>query len=436
MNVLDAAEERLRYILNEFDQVYLSISGGKDSGIMACLANKVAMEQNTTFDLFILDIEANYQKTVEYMEYLKSLPAVREVYHFCLPFYEDNCTSVFQPQWMMWNPKERSKWIREMPEDAITLKKLDSKLYSYYLKADGNPDKFMRYFQLWYQQQYAQQKIACGIGIRAQESVQRYSAVTKGMNKYKGLNWTNTVNDFITKFYPIYDWSVEDVWGAVALNDYQYNQVYERMYKMGEKLYNMRICQPFGLQQRKGLEQFAKIEPETWRKVVNRVSGANFGNLYSKTSILGHYKTKKPAHMSWQEYTVFLLESLGLYSSGLRDHYYRKISILMNYYKKYFDMDIADIQEEATREQWLEDERLWHNWKGIARALEKNDFALSTRNYSLTKKDEEELYELARQYKGVLGLENLKGKKYKNIVEKIQVEEKKNDRTKRLSPTI
>lgn len=434
-DVLEAAKNRFEIIFLECDQVYFSISGGKDSGVMVYLANEVAMEKHVVFDLFILDIEVNYKKTIEFIEKIKRLPAVRDIYHFCLPFYEDNCTSIFQPQWMMWNPKEKDKWVREIPSDAITLQDLDSPLHNYYLKSNLNPDRFMRYFLLWYQQKYSSQKVACGIGIRAQESLYRYNAVKNGLNKYKNYNWTNQIGDNCFNFYPIYDWSVEDIWGAVSLYDFEYNQVYEGMYKMGMNLHEMRICQPFGLQQRKGLEQFAKIEPETWSLVVDRVSGANFGNLYAKTSLLGHNKTSKPKNMTWQTYAVFLLESMGLYSEGLRNHYHRKIRILMDYYKKNFHMTVEDMPDNATRKQWLQDERLWHNWKGIARALEKNDFALTTRSYSLTKADERELYELHQQYQSMLGIELLKGKQYGNIVKKLKVEAKSNDKIIHLSPT-
>ena len=80
----------------------------------------------------------------------------------------------------------------------------------------------------------------------------------------------------------------------------------------------MRICQPYGLQQRKGLSQYALVEPDTWEKVVNRVSGANFGRLYARTSLLAHYNTQKPAHMTWQEYAVFCWNRLGYIPKSAR----------------------------------------------------------------------------------------------------------------------
>lgn len=70
------------------------------------------------------------------------------------------------------------------------------------------------------------------------------------------------------------------------------------MLRLGVPLSEKKICQPFGLTQRRGLDQFGKLEPELWEKLVNRVSGANFGSIYSKTSLLGYLKTQKPNHFN------------------------------------------------------------------------------------------------------------------------------------------
>lgn len=415
-NVLHAARKRLRFIFSEFDHVYFSFSGGKDSGVMLMLAEEIAKEMNRRFDVLILDIEANYTDTVRFIDRVKQLSCIHKIFHFCLPFYEDNNSSIFQPQWIMWNPEEEDKWIQPMPEDAITLEKLDDRLLKLFFKCDGNPDKFLQYFSNWYHEVHNFESIACGIGLRMDESLVRYTAIKHGRNKYKKRPWINRYIPGIYKFYPIFDWKFDDIWAAVYQFNWDYNKVYDRMYKIGTPFRKMRICQPFGLHQRIGLEQIAKIEPLIWERVVNRVSGANFGSLYSKTSLLGYSKTKKPAHMSWQEYVIFLLESYGLYTPILRDHYYRKFKILMAYYEKNFQMTIDDIPEEASKKEWEKNERLWHNWKALARVLEKNDFALVTRQYSLTKIDEQELYHLYDEFQGALGIQSLNGKVYKKII--------------------
>lgn len=419
MNVFDATLKRLEYIFEEFDKVYFSFSGGKDSGLMVQLANLVAEKLDRNFDLLILNIEANYTATVDFIKKIEQLPRVQNIYHFCLPFFEDNNTSFFQPQWKMWDPSEKEKWIHSLPKNAITLENIDDGLKKYYSLSNGNPDRFLRYFQNWYKEQYPQSAISCGVGIRAQESLHRHSAVTKGENKYKNRCWINITLEGNILFYPLFDWKVGDIWAATFKCELEYNYIYEKMYKIGYKYRDMRVCQPFGLQQRKALNQFAELEPETWDKLVKRVSGVNFGNIYGKTSLLGLNTSQKPSFMTWQRYSIFLLETLGLYSPLLMNHYYRKICILFAYYKNTYNMDIQDMPDESKRKDWIKDERLWNDWKGIAKALEKNDFVLSTRNYSLTKKDEAELYEMFKEYKDFLGINQLKGKKYENIVQKI-----------------
>lgn len=73
----------------------------------------------------------------------------------------------------------------------------------------------------------------------------------------------------------------------------------------------------------------------------------NFGNIYCKTTALGNIKSCKPEFMSWQEYTVFLLESIGIYNRDLMMHYYRKIKKFMIWYKNKYSVDIENIPDIA-----------------------------------------------------------------------------------------
>ena len=56
-NVLEAAFERLEIIFNNFDNVYFSVSAGKDSSVMVQLANIVAKRLNKKFDVLFVDLE-------------------------------------------------------------------------------------------------------------------------------------------------------------------------------------------------------------------------------------------------------------------------------------------------------------------------------------------------------------------------------------------
>lgn len=407
-DVLSASFERLEYIFNEFEHIYFSISGGKDSSVMVQLADMVAQRMGRTFDVLFLDQEAIYTCTEEEVERLKLLPSINEFYHICLPFYEDNAVSVFQTQWKMWDPDNEELWVREFTEKAYN----NVAFWGDYF--DENPDIFMKNFAKWYRDT-KEGKVACGVGIRSDESLNRFRAIAFGKNVYNGKNWTTKLATDIYNFYPIYDFSTADVWGATFKYNFSYNEFYELLYKNGTSIHEMRICQPYGHDQKAGLNQFALIEPDTWHKVVNRVAGANFGNIYAKTSLLGHNGTSKPDHMNWEEYAVFLLESLSLYSPELTDHYVRKIKILMAYYKKEENKKEIKWVDEATPSEIKENELNWYNWKRIALAIEKNDYELRTCQYALTRKDEEEMYVIAEKWGKLLGIKNKNTKPYRSL---------------------
>ena len=120
-DVLQASLERLEVILTEFDNVYFSVSGGKDSSVMVQLANIVAQKLNKKFDILFIDLEAQYQYTVEHIEEMKRLSQVRDFYHIALPMALRNAVSVLQPKWICWEEESKDLWVRPLPEDSINI---------------------------------------------------------------------------------------------------------------------------------------------------------------------------------------------------------------------------------------------------------------------------------------------------------------------------
>lgn len=130
------------------------------------------------------------------------------------------------------------------------------------------------------------------------------------------------------------------------------------------------------------------------------LTGVNFGNIYCRTSALGNIKSTKPDFMTWQEYTVFLLESIGIYNRDLMLHYYKKIKKFMFWYKKRDGIGISQIPEEEPLK--LENQKKVISWRRIARAIEKNDFYLRRLSFAQTKTDDEELRRLAHTWDNLL----------------------------------
>ena len=161
------------------------------------------------------------------------------------------------------------------------------------------------------------------------------------------------------------------------------------------------------------------MEPETWEKVLNRVEGVNFGNIYCRTSLLGNIKSEKPDGMTWEQYAVFLLESIGMYAPEVRDHYYEKIKTFLKWYEKK-GINVEDIPDETDRK--MEGAKKAASWRRIARAIERNDFWMSRLSFGETKKDVEKLFELKKKYRNIIKPECTDNKRLKAVAERMENE--------------
>ena len=394
-NVLEACFERLEYIFAEFDNVYFSVSGGKDSSVMVQLANIVAEKLNKKYDVLFMDFEAQYQLTIDHIEELKKLSCIRTFYHCCLEWNEDNGVSIFEPEWITWDHTKKDIWVRDMPENVINR---DNCPFDFY--HDGMEDfDFTKLFTEWYIKKNGT-KVACGVGIRSDESLNRFRTIaTQEKGMYKDLRWTTAICENGYNFYPLYDWHTEDIWGGVAKFNLTYNEVYELMYKNGLSIHEQRLCQPFGMDQRQGLDQYKAIEPEIWEKLLNRVSGVNMGSLYCRTKLLGHLGTCKPSHMKWEEYSIFLLESIGLYCPEIMYHYIDKIKRTLWWHKSKYGNPVTDDEEPGTKGK-----KEFCSWMLIAKALEKNDFWFKSLYFAETKKGYAYLEQVKQRYNKILNI--------------------------------
>lgn len=127
--------------------------------------------------------------------------------------------------------------------------------------------------------------------------------------------------------------------------------------------------------------------------------------------------------MTWEEYTVFLLESIGIYNSDLMLHYYRKIRKFAYWYKKRDNIDMSDIPNEADSK--LETQKKVISWRRIARSIEKNDFYMKRLCFTQTKTDDEELRRLIHKWDNLLTETTVSDDK--DLLNFIEEEVKKND---------
>ena len=89
-NVYELAQERLKVIFNEFDNIYVSFSGGKDSGVLLNMCIDYIRRNNLKIRLgvFHMDYEIQYKMTIDYVDrILEANKDILDVYRACLSGY-------------------------------------------------------------------------------------------------------------------------------------------------------------------------------------------------------------------------------------------------------------------------------------------------------------------------------------------------------------
>lgn len=417
INVYDATIERLKYTFENFDNICVSLSGGKDSSVMIQLTQKVSEIYGKKYDVLFIDMEAQYLLTLEHINELKSLKNIREFYHVALPLSLRNAVSIFEPRWLCWEKEVKEKWVRPLPIDSINE---DNNIFEFY-KYAMEFEEFVPEFTKWYSKKHNNSMCASLVGIRSDESLNRFrTIISEKKDRLNGLGWTTRNKPLENSYsvFPIYDWRTEDIWTCVSKLDLSYNYVYELMYKNGLGIHQQRLCQPFGDDQKNGLDQYKAIESQNWERLLMRVSGVNFGNIYCRTSALGNIKSIKPEHLSWEEWSMYLLESIGIYNPDLEKHYRNRIKKFFKYWEEKCGYPIEEVKD--FEDSKLESSKKVPSWRRVARALERNDFFMSRLSFGQTKSDAEYLKKMVSKWDNLLEEQNTDSKPLKRLFKEIK----------------
>jgi len=375
VNVYQAAQERIEYVFDNFPKIYVSFSGGKDSGVMTHMVMDEAIKRDRKVGMLFVDLEGQYKLTIDYVvEVINKYKNNIDPYWIALPINLRNAVSQYEPQWCCWEPLEEYRWIRRPPDIAIT----DQSYFPFY-HYRMEFEEFVPAFGKW----YGDGKLtACFVGIRTDESLNRWRTIVSQRKQcFENKRWTTWCGDALFNIYPIYDFRTRDVWIYYGKTGKSYNVLYDYMHKAGLTIHQARICQPYGDDQRKGLWLFHIIEPETWARIVARVSGANQGSLYAQESgnILGQIKITKPENHTWESFAMLLLNSMPEKTS---EHYKNKIAV---YIKWWQDRNIT-IRDDGPIQKG------YANWKRICKTLLRNDYWCKGLSFSQHKSEAYQKY--------------------------------------------
>ncbi|TSJ59337.1 DUF3440 domain-containing protein [Atlantibacter subterranea] len=377
MDVYDAAVKRISWVFDTFSRVCVSFSGGKDSTLLFHLTAREARKRNRKFSVMFIDWEVQFQYTINHIQAMKSLYAdcTETFYWIALPVTTVNGTSACQPEWTAWEPG--IEWVRTPPDDAIT----DPVFFPFYTPGITFED-FVPAFNDWLARVEPITPTAILTGMRADESLMRFQSICdRRKNRYSvDKPWTtSSMTSGACTVSPVYDWRTADVWSWFARTRALCNPLYELMHQAGVKPRYMRICEPFGPEQRAGLWLFHVLEPELWDRICRRVSGAHTGELYAaeRNGFYGQGQLVKPQNKTWKEYALFLLDSLP---PSTAEHYRNKIAIYLQWYRnRDYPDDIPDCQDKDTGSRDVP------SWRRICRTLLRNDYWCRSLSFSPTR---------------------------------------------------
>ena len=343
-DVYEALQERLDLIFREFDNIYVSFSGGKDSGLLLNLVLDYRKKYwpDRIIGVFHQDFEAQYTMTSEYVERtFERIKKEVEPYWVCLPMATRTALSSYEMYWYPWDDKKKEIWVRPMPDKEYVVNLDNNPISTYHYRM--NQEDLAKQFGRWYRSFHGEKKTVCLLGMRADESLQRYSGFVNKKYGYQGECWITKQFKDVWCASPLYDWSSEDIWHANYLFQYDYNHLYDLYYMAGLKVSQMRVASPFNDYSKDSLNLYRVIDPEIWTRLVGRVQGANFTSIYGKTKAMGYRSITLPEGHTWKSYTMFLLETLP---PKLRSNYIKKFNTSIDFWHK----TGGGLDEEVIRE--------------------------------------------------------------------------------------
>lgn len=303
-DVLAEVRKRIAYIFDEFDNIVVSISGGKDSTVLAHLALTEAHHRGRKVGLFFLDEEVVYESTIEQVDYLMSLyPDNTTRLWLQLEFNLTNASSLTEGQLKCWEAGKHKIWMRPKRADSIKFAPWNRET-----ETIRDKNKGFGFYDALENFHSSRNNTAFLVGLRATESPNRWRAVSKNPG-YRDVFWCTGMKNGNVSFYPLYDWNFHDIWKYIYDHKLRYSRIYDYMHKKGMGLQEIRVSSLIHEKSFKALVELPEFEPKTYDRLLGRVKGISVGNLYGKDSRMLQVSQLPKNFKTWQAYRNFLLET-------------------------------------------------------------------------------------------------------------------------------
>lgn len=294
-NVYDEAKKRIKHVVDTFDKIYVSFSGGKDSLALLRLVEEVYQELGITDKINVIfrDEELIPDDVVDFVD--KEYKSGKHNFlYYAVPLKSNKFILGNTYDYIQWDNDR--KWLRPKPDYAITLPKGDKRVFDQY-----SMDKFIV--------QGVKGKIAFLTGVRADESLVRLRSVINKKNE-NYINSSQIKNVKLVK--PIYDWTQDDVFVYFYKKNIAYCGIYDMQILNGD---NLRVSTPLHSEAAKTFYKFKTLYPKFYQQLIDlfpeMLVQEKYWKEYDRRSIIYKYEH------SWEGIIHYIDEHLSEHQNML-----------------------------------------------------------------------------------------------------------------------
>lgn len=277
IDVVEAAEIRIKNVFGNGLPVFFSFSGGKDSlcvaQLLVNLANRGEIDMKQLTVQFI-DEEAIFpcmeDITKKWRRIFMMMGARFE--WFCVEVKHFNCFNELSNDetFICWDSMKRDVWVRQPPPFAIREHRLLKPRIDAY-------------------QDFLPRICVSGItivGIRTAESLQRLQNIASMTKAGKRMTSKRQV-------FPIYDWTDNDVWMYLLKNHVDIPEIYLFLWQSGSSKRQLRVSQFFSVDTARSLVKMNEYYPDLMERIIRREPNAYLAALYWDSEMFGRSSRKR-----------------------------------------------------------------------------------------------------------------------------------------------
>lgn len=325
IDVVKAAEIRIRNVFRNGLPVFMSFSGGKDTLCMAEVTMQLIQRGEIDprqLTVQFIDEEAIFpciEKTVR--DWRKKFLMVGASFEwFCVEVKHFSCFNSLtnDETFICWDSTKRDVWVRQPPSFAIRS----------HPKLNPRTDAY---------QDFLPRICTSGItitGVRAAESIQRLSNIASMLRAGRTMTNKHAV-------FPIYDWTNKDVWKFLYENHVDIPDIYLYLWQSGTGKQQLRVSQFFSVDTARSLVKMNEYYPDLMERVVRREPNAYLAALYWDSEMFGRSsrKRRKLEGENQRDYKAALIEAFNHPDAYFNTEHHRYVA---SRYKRFF-MNISAI---------------------------------------------------------------------------------------------